>query len=83
MEKSRPLATAPQSVSAATPQIDRYGNPIVVINVGSAAVPQSRAIHLPHGAPGHKCYVVFPWQREFWGAGVHTGPHDCPDGGCR
>jgi hypothetical protein len=26
---------------------------------------------------------VFPWQLEFWGAGVHTGRHDCPDGGCK
>jgi hypothetical protein len=29
------------------------------------------------------CRPVYPWQREFWGSGVHTGPQDCPDGGCR
>jgi hypothetical protein len=82
MEKHRPLANVPQSVSAAAPQIDRYGNPIAVITIGRAAVPQSRALHTPHGSPGHKCYLVYPWQREFWTAQLHTGKHDCPDGGC-
>jgi hypothetical protein len=34
-------------------------------------------------ALGHICYRVYPWQSEYWGPGVHTGAHDCPDGGCR
>jgi hypothetical protein len=66
--------------------VDRYGNAIVVIEVG--AVTHKRVRHqeltaLGHGSPGHVCRPVYPWQREFWGAGVHTGPWDCPDGGCK
>jgi len=39
---------------------------------------------LAHGTPGHKCYVVFPWNSEYWlSNGLHHGAHDCPDGGCR
>lgn len=40
------------------------------------------AVTTAHGQPGHVCYEVFPWQRGYWSAGAHSGPHDCPDGGC-
>jgi hypothetical protein len=73
------------SVLVADQLIDRYGNAIVVIEVGTAThkrVHQRELAKVGLGAPRHVCRPVYPWQREFWGAGVHTGPHDCPDGGC-
>jgi hypothetical protein len=81
-----------------TAPLDRGGNAIVTIQQhrdlvarpavtpavthGTSAISHLRGAHVPHGQLGHRCYRVFPWQAEYWSAGVHTCAADCPDGGC-
>jgi hypothetical protein len=62
--------------------VDSHGNAVIVVQLNRSPRPAGQQNLQVHGQRGHVCHVVFPWQREFWGAGVHTGRHDCPDGGC-
>ncbi len=67
----------------ATQLIDRHGNAVIVVQQNRPVQVVLGEHVLEHGWPGHVCRPVYPWQREFWGRGVHTGRHDCPDGGCK
>jgi hypothetical protein len=63
--------------------VDSHGNAVIVVQQNKVPRAAAQRDLQVHGQPGHVCRPVFPWQREFWGPGVHIGRHDCPDGGCK